>query len=129
MGGITGDGGPAGGIRASDAERDATPERLSSATGDGRLTLAEFGQRMEHATTAQSRAELDRLVADLPTDPGPAATAGADRGAARPAWHGSPIGGTRILRGGLARTSQMAERSYRRSGRVRRRSRRDRFTR
>jgi hypothetical protein len=38
------------------------------ATGDGRLTLDEFSQRMERATSARTRAELDRLVADLPTD-------------------------------------------------------------
>jgi hypothetical protein len=58
---------PSGDIRASDPERDATVERLSVATGDGRLTLEEFSQRMDRATTARTRAELDRLVADLPT--------------------------------------------------------------
>ena len=49
----TGDGEPAAGIRASDAERDVTLERLSAATGDGRLTLEEFSQRMDRATTAR----------------------------------------------------------------------------
>ena len=49
MGGTTGDE-PAAGIRASDAERDATVERLSTAAGDGRLTLEEFSQRMELAS-------------------------------------------------------------------------------
>jgi DUF1707 SHOCT-like domain len=53
MGGTTGDGEPDAGIRASDAERDATIERLSAATGDGRLTLQEFSQRMERATPAR----------------------------------------------------------------------------
>jgi DUF1707 SHOCT-like domain len=66
MAGTAGDGEPAEGIRASDAERDATVERLSAATGEGRLTLEEFSQRMERATTARTRAELDRLVADPP---------------------------------------------------------------
>ena len=51
--GETTDGQPAGGIRASDAERDATVERLSRAAGDGRLTLEEFSQRMEQATAAR----------------------------------------------------------------------------
>ena len=37
---------PAGSVRASDAERDATVERLSQAAGEGRLTLEEFSQRM-----------------------------------------------------------------------------------
>ena len=75
MSGTTDDDEPAAGIRASDAERDATIERLSAATGDGRLTLEEFSQRMERATTAKTRAELDGLVADLPTDVGAAGTA------------------------------------------------------
>jgi hypothetical protein len=98
----TGDGATAGeaesaaGIRASDAERDATLERLSAATGDGRLTLEEFSQRMDRATTAKTRAELDRLVADLPTDPGAASSAVAERGPRRPSWHISPIGGLSV---------------------------------
>ncbi len=64
--GETTSGEPAEGVRASDAERDATVERLSQATGEGRLTLEEFSQRMDRATTAKTRAELDRLVTDLP---------------------------------------------------------------
>jgi hypothetical protein len=93
----TGDGATAGdGIRASDAERDATLERLSAATGDGRLTLEEFSQRMDRAATAKTRAELGRLVADLPTDPGAARSAVAERGPGRPSWHISPIGGLSV---------------------------------
>ncbi|HXF20146.1 MAG TPA: DUF1707 domain-containing protein [Streptosporangiaceae bacterium] len=69
MTGGTGGSEPPGDIRASDAERDATVERLSAATGDGRLTLEEFSQRMGRATTARTRAELDGLVADLPAAP------------------------------------------------------------
>jgi hypothetical protein len=93
MGATTGDGDPAGGIRASDAERDATVERLSAATGAGRLTLEEFSQRMEQATAAKTRAELDRLVADLPADPGTASTAVAAQSRTTPSWHVSPVGG------------------------------------
>ena len=96
MDATTGDGEPAAGIRASDAERDATLERLSAATGDGRLTLEEFSQRMDRATTAKTRAELDRLVADLPTGTGAASSAVAERGSGRPSWHISPIGGLRV---------------------------------
>jgi hypothetical protein len=96
MDATTGDGEPASGIRASDAERDATLERLSAATGDGRLTLEEFSQRMDRATTAKTRAELDRLVTDLPTDVGAAISAVAERGPGRPSWHISPIGGLRV---------------------------------
>ena len=92
----TGDGEPAAGIRASDAERDVTLERLSAATGDGRLTLEEFSQRMDRATTAKTRAELDRLVADLPIGPGAAGSVVAGRGPGRPSWHISPIGGLSV---------------------------------
>jgi Domain of unknown function (DUF1707)/Cell wall-active antibiotics response 4TMS YvqF len=86
---------PDGGIRASDGERDATVERLSRAAGDGRLTLEEFSQRMEQATAATTRAELSRLVADLPAEPAVAAAVTAP--ASAPAtWHVSPVGGLRV---------------------------------
>jgi hypothetical protein len=96
MSGTAGDGELSAGIRASDAERDATVERLRAATGDGRLTLEEFSQRMERATSARTRAELDRLVVDLPADAGPAGTAVAGPSAAGTDWHVSPVGGLRI---------------------------------
>jgi hypothetical protein len=91
----TGGSEPSGDIRASDAERGATVERLSAAGGDGRLTLEEFSQRMDRATTARTRAELVRLVADLPTEAATAAVAGLAP-AAPSAWHISPIGGLRV---------------------------------
>jgi Domain of unknown function (DUF1707)/Cell wall-active antibiotics response 4TMS YvqF len=93
--GDTTDGRPAGGIRASDAERDATVERLSRAAGDGRLTLEEFSQRMEQATSAKTRAELDRLTADLPAEPA-AAVARAGPASAPASWHVWPVGGLRV---------------------------------
>jgi hypothetical protein len=97
MGGTTGDDQPAEGIRASDAERDATVERLSRAAGDGRLTLEEFSQRMEQATEAKTRAELDQLVTDLPAEPAtPVAGAVAERSSAPATWHVSPVGGLRV---------------------------------
>ena len=96
MGETTGDDESAAGIRASDAERDATVERLSAATGDGRLTLEEFSQRMERATAARTRADLDRLVADLPADAAAAGSAVTSGTSAPPSWHISPVGGLRI---------------------------------
>jgi hypothetical protein len=96
MGGTPGDDEPAAGIRASDAERDATIEHLSAATGDGRLTLEEFSQRMELATAARTRAELDRLVTDLPADVAPAGAAAAGSAPAPASWHVTPIGGLRV---------------------------------
>jgi hypothetical protein len=95
MSGTAGDGEPAEGIRASDAERDATVERLRAATGDGRLTLEEFSQRMDRATSARTRSELDLLVADLPADASAAGNVVAER-AAGPSWHVSPIGGLTV---------------------------------
>jgi uncharacterized protein DUF1707 len=89
-----GDDAAAGGIRASDAERDATVQRLSQAAGDGRLTLEEFSQRMERASMARTRAELDRLVSDLPVEASPASTTVAVRSA--PSYHIRPIGGLRV---------------------------------
>jgi hypothetical protein len=50
---------------------------------------------MDRATTAKTRAELDRLVADLPTDVGAVSGTVAERGLGRPSWHISPIGGLR----------------------------------
>jgi hypothetical protein len=83
-------------IRVSDAERDAVVERLSAATGDGRLTLEEFSQRMELATAARTRADLEPLTADLPADAAPAGRA-VTSGASGPAsWHVSPIGGFKV---------------------------------
>lgn len=95
MDGTTGDE-PSAGVRASDAERDATVERLSAAAGEGRLTLEEFSQRMERATTAKTRPELGRLVADLPADAGAAGGTVAARAASGPTWHVSPVGGLRV---------------------------------
>ena len=96
MGETTGGGEPAKGVRASDAERDATVERLSQATGEGRLTLEEFSQRMERVTSARTRAELDHLAADLPAGGGPG-NAVAVGGEAGPSWHISPIGGLHVF--------------------------------
>jgi hypothetical protein len=96
MGETPGGGEPDPGVRASDAERDAIIERLSAATGDGRLTLEEFSQRMDQASSARTRDELDRLVADLPADVGttPSAVAAQTGGPAK--WHVSPIGGLTV---------------------------------
>jgi hypothetical protein len=96
MGGTPGGEEPPPGVRASDAERDATIERLSAASGDGRLTLDEFSQRMDQASSAVTRAELDRLVADLPADEGGAPAAVATRPAGRTTWHVWPIGGLQV---------------------------------
>jgi hypothetical protein len=61
-------------VRASDADREAVVARLQAAVAEGRLELDEFGSRADAAHAAVFRADLDRLVADLPRvapQPGP----------------------------------------------------------
>jgi hypothetical protein len=53
-------------VRASDAERDATINRLREATGEGRLTLEELTDRIEAAAGAVMRSDLVPLTSDLP---------------------------------------------------------------
>lgn len=53
-------------MRASDAERDAAIRRLGGACTEGRLTLGEFEERIEHAMAARTRGELAQLLCDLP---------------------------------------------------------------
>ena len=56
-------------MRASDAERDATVERLRDAAGEGRLTLEELTDRIDAATAAVMRSDLEGRTADLPATP------------------------------------------------------------
>jgi hypothetical protein len=70
-------------LRASDADRERTVERLRRHHADGRLDLDEFSERMERAYEAKTLAELDELMSDLPaeaTRPAPPASQTADRG-------------------------------------------------
>lgn len=53
-------------LRASDADRDAVAESLREHAATGRLTMDEFGERLERCYAAQTYGELDVLVADLP---------------------------------------------------------------
>ncbi|WP_285648690.1 DUF1707 domain-containing protein [Actinomycetospora sp. NBRC 106375] len=59
-------------MRVGDAERERVAERLASAHGEGRLTLAEYDERVRAAHGAVVAADLEPLTADLPTGPGPA---------------------------------------------------------
>ena len=54
-------------VRASDAEREATVERLRDAAAEGRLTLEELADRIEAASRAVTRGELAPLLSDLPS--------------------------------------------------------------
>jgi hypothetical protein len=61
-------------VRASDAERDATVNRLRDATAEGRLTLEELTDRIEAAANAVTLSDLVRLTSDLPAVAADAAT-------------------------------------------------------
>jgi hypothetical protein len=58
---------PARAIRASDAERRLTISRLQDACVEGRLSLDEYGQRVESAFAARTRPQLELLTQDLPS--------------------------------------------------------------
>jgi hypothetical protein len=77
-------------MRASDADRERTTDVLKAAVAEGRLQPEEYEDRLGAALTAQTYAELDRLVVDLPAGP----AAGAGQTLARPgtgAWAGKQV--------------------------------------
>jgi Domain of unknown function (DUF1707) len=76
-------------IRASDAEREQAVELLRTHAVEGRLTLAEFAERVEQAYAARTRDDLDELKRDLPTDE-PKRASGRRRS---PRWLVSILGG------------------------------------
>jgi hypothetical protein len=53
-------------LRASDADREQTTERLRTAAGEGRLLTDELEHRIGAALSARTYGELDAVVADLP---------------------------------------------------------------
>ena len=61
-----------------------------------RLALEEFSRRMELATAARARADLDRLAAGLPAEAATARSAVTSGASGPPSWHVSPIGGLKI---------------------------------
>jgi hypothetical protein len=66
---------PHGHVLASDAEREATVERLRVAVADGRLTMDELSGRSEIAYRARTAAELAAVTRDLPQPSAPAGRA------------------------------------------------------
>lgn len=58
-------------IRAGDADRAKVVEKLGRHLGEGRLTVAEFDERVTQAHAAVYLDELPPLLADLPADPEP----------------------------------------------------------
>ena len=53
-------------VRASDAERELTAERLRLHGAEGRLDLGELEERLGRAFAAGTREELESLLGDLP---------------------------------------------------------------
>lgn len=83
------------GVRASDAEREAVVHHLNIATGEGRLTLAEYSDRVERAYASVTRADLEPLLADLPVSAAPRGSRQpvvAGVGVAPVSSHRTPIG-------------------------------------
>ena len=75
--------------RLSDAERDEAISALADAYADGRLTAAEFDERMAAASAARFAADLDRLFGDLPPRPATPVPAAAPQ---RPRRAAFPLG-------------------------------------
>ncbi len=89
-----GTGGPAGRVRASDAERERLVEQLREHFEAGRLDGEEFNERMEAAFAARFRDELPGLLADLPSggtgqERAPAGASGPPSGPGT-GWRGDP---------------------------------------
>ncbi len=73
-------------LRAADADRAAVATQLGDQMSAGRLTVAEYDERLTRAYAARTYGELEALTADLPR---PAARPAAPAPAARPAVHGA----------------------------------------
>ena len=74
-----------GQIRASDAEREAAVDALRHHYAAGRLEADELEERIERAYDAKTRADIEGLFLDLPSDRGRRAAERA-RAANRHAW-------------------------------------------
>ena len=57
-------------VRVSDADRQRVVAALQRHTAAGRLTLDEFGERVDRALRAVTRADLVTVTRDLPAEPG-----------------------------------------------------------
>ena len=68
------------GLRAADADRDATAARLGGALAVGRLTSTEYAERLDATYAARTMGELAPLTRDLPdVEAGDGGTAAAAR--------------------------------------------------
>ncbi|MEV4537559.1 DUF1707 domain-containing protein [Asanoa sp. NPDC049518] len=65
-------------IRMSDADREGVLARLNTAVSEGRLTMAEFEERVDGALKARTYREIEPFVVDLPGGAPVPAVAGAE---------------------------------------------------
>jgi hypothetical protein len=81
-------------LRASHADRDVAADILCAAVADGRLTLDELDERLEHVLSARTLREIARLISDLPGHrfSGPAKVAGRGSAARTPIAPRRPTG-------------------------------------
>lgn len=89
-------------LRAADADRTAVADVLGRHMAAGRLTVAEYEERLSRAYAAKTYGELAELTTDLPDDlPAPATAPSGAAPAARDAspvrwaahgWHGADPG-------------------------------------
>ena len=81
-------------LRAADADRAAVATRLGDQMSAGRLTVAEYDERLARAYAARTYGELEALTADLPQPaPQPVAVRTAHlpgHGASACGWSGGP---------------------------------------
>ena len=56
-------------LRAADADREATSERLRHHHAEGRLDTEELQERIDRCYQAKTVGELERLLVDLPPEP------------------------------------------------------------
>ncbi|MFC4907929.1 DUF1707 SHOCT-like domain-containing protein [Actinomadura gamaensis] len=75
----------AGGMRASDADRDRVADRLREALADGRITAEEHAERIDAVYKAKTYADLEPVLADLPGGGGSAPSAPVDPAGRNPA--------------------------------------------
>ncbi len=61
-------------LRLSDGERESVASRLRDAASEGRLDVAEFGQRLDTLFRAKTHGEVAALTSDLPVPAPPAPT-------------------------------------------------------
>ncbi len=77
-------------LRASDADRAAVADVLGAHMSAGRLTVAEYDERLTRAYAARTYGELDELTTDLPV---PAASAAGATGTSAAATAGTSSSG------------------------------------